>query len=881
MGRPLRQLMKRGCQVFLFLVSVWLSAVVLEAKTVRIATFNIEYGPETPQTPDYAATKAVLGRVNADIVAFQEIFNNVETNRVPDWRNMAAELGYPYKVVAEVNDWRAGYLYLGYYSRFPLQTYNVNAPPPASEMSRVPLRAVVQVPGAAKPLVLWNMHHKAGTANSDQFRRAVEAYRIVQDIDAYRASNPNHDELVVLGDLNEDFSEVTSQVQSFGISDFQAFSGVMPSTFVLGADLEALLRGARLPYGVFPDARYSQAGGGLHRLDLRQQNGTSRATRGSRTLDYILVSTALRDGPLGAPRGEIYNSQLEATHPGLPKAGSGLASGTSRAASDHLAVFADIQMDDALMFAPAAGAPGATILITGVLPSEPASVRFGGVAATDFTIESETQIRTIVPPGAVTGPITVSGPQGESSSAASFLITVLPTIASALPSPSSLTNFSTVAGSASAAQSFTVSAAGLGGPLQVSAPRGFEVSLDGTNFSDGVAISAPPRSDAATNYAGLWASGSTGGNGFGAWEIYVSPSNGQAEACLGSPSSSGVQGMAPAAFALRAGPQNSGANVYVWRSLQHPLAVGEAISFDWGINWDSDNTNDGGKGFIIASGSAGIIYIGQRGFPGPIQIWHNNTVADSKIGYGTTAMRWSFRQINATNLNVTATARTNSATIAFSTNIPVPGAVNSFWWYADRMDTNANRISYYDNLNIAPIATGGGALSVLNVFLRLANNAPPGAVSGTLTLSSAGQALASVAVSGTVTTNSPYSSWAGSHGLDPQGSGARGADPDSDGHSNHEEFLFGGAPTKVEGSLVRIASGQGTTTFSFLCRSNGASYKLLSTTNLSSGVWADQTSLLADSPNSAVLPEGYLRKQATISNPGGALFLRLEGSENQ
>lgn len=851
----------------------------LEARTVRVATFNIEYGPEGQQTPDYAATKAVLGRINADIVAFQEIFNNVRTNRIPDWRNMAAELGYPYEVVAEENDWRAGYLYLGYYSRFPMQTKSVNSPAPASEMSRVPLRAVVQVPGAAKPLVLWNMHHKAGPAASDQFRRAVEAHRIAQDINAYRAANPTHDELVVLGDLNEDFSEVTSQVQSFGISDFQAFSGILPSTYVLGADIEDLLRGPGLPYSIFPDARYSQAGGGLHRLDLRQLNGTSRATRGSRTLDYILVSTALRDSPLGAPLGEIYNSQLDTlSNPGLPKAGQPLPAATSLDASDHLAVFADIQMDDALMFAPTAGAPGATVLITGVLPAEPDSVRFGGVEAI-FTAESGTQIRAIVPPGATTGPITVSGPQGESSSATSFLVTVLPTIASSLPSSSSLTNFSAVTGAVSAAQSFTVSAAGLGGPLQVSAPPGFEVSLDGTNFSNGIAINAPPRSDAATNYAGTWASGSTGGNGFGAWEMFVNPANGEAEAYLANPTSSGVQGMATNAFALRAGPKNSDANVYVWRSLQHPLAAGEAMSFDWGINWDSDNTNNGGKGFIIASGSAGILYVGQRGFPGPIQIWHNNTVADTGIEYGTTAMRWTVRQINATNLNVTATARTNSATIAFSTNIAVPGAVNSFWWYAERMDTNTNRISYYDNLNISSIAPGGGALSMSNVFVRLAANAPVGAVSGELTLSSAGQELDSVALSGTVASDSAYDVWLLGLGLDPQGDGAPGADKDGDGHSNWLEFAFGTSLVSSDGALIETrTSGEGVT-FEFLRRHTGVIYNILHTANLATAFSTASGIELSVSSDQAGVPEGWEKVSFTVP-ASGAGFYRIGASPN-
>lgn len=317
---------------------------------MRVATFNVldglNDGNGDPQA-EYEATKAVLARIDADIVAFQEL----ETATRAQWEQMAVELGYPYKVMVEENGSRAGFLYLGYYSRFPItQTFSVNSLSPASEMSRLPLRAVFDVPGAAKPLVIWNMHHKAASTDADQFRRVVEAYRIVQDINSYVAANRNHNEFLLLGDLNEDISRASSQRAQFVFADYQSFRGSFPASYVLGADLEALLTQSSLPYRAFPDDRYAGAGGGMHRLNLYQQNGVSRITRpsGGSILDYIFVSTALRDSPLGSPRGEVYNSQWDALYPGLPKAGQPLASGTSAEASDHLAVFADIEMEDAV-----------------------------------------------------------------------------------------------------------------------------------------------------------------------------------------------------------------------------------------------------------------------------------------------------------------------------------------------------------------------------------------------------------------------------------------------------------------------------------------------------------------------------------------------------
>jgi endonuclease/exonuclease/phosphatase family metal-dependent hydrolase len=312
----------------------------LEARTVRIATFNIENGPGAPGTSDYEATKAVLGRINADIVGLQELLLSNE----PALLQMAAELGYEHVEIGRDGTTMSGTQRLGYFSRFPITEVGfVRSPAGANEMSRLPMRVVVEVPGAAKPLVLWNMHHKAddptpSNTPGNQFRRAVEAYRIAQDINAYRAANPEEDEFVMLGDLNDDVFQAASQALQF-----DAIPPLTASSYQLGADVPW-----PVPYRAFPDDRYAAAGGGLHRMDVRQQDTNSRGTRGSRVLDYLLISTPLRDSPLGAPRGEIYNSQWDTVFAGLPKAGQPLASGTSSAASDHLAVFADLEMDDAV-----------------------------------------------------------------------------------------------------------------------------------------------------------------------------------------------------------------------------------------------------------------------------------------------------------------------------------------------------------------------------------------------------------------------------------------------------------------------------------------------------------------------------------------------------
>ena len=325
------------------LVTTWLLAALgVVAVPVRVATFNVEVGMDPPGSAKYEVVKAVLARVDADIVAFQELNDQTRGN----WESLAVELGYPHVVFGANTPTMSGGFRVGYFSRHPVRSsFAIQSPPGANELTRSPLRLVVDIPGAVRPLVLWNMHHKASGGGTNQFRRAIEARRIVQNIDAYRAQNPDHSEFVMLGDLNADVFTESQPVS------FSSLPGGLPSSYSLGSDVLF-----PVAYRVFPDQRYGSAGGGLTRLDAFQQGSNSRVTFVSRppgtfnsTLDYILVSDALLDSPLGAPAAEVYNSARDVITggAGLPKAGAIPPSTVSRDASDHYLVFADIQMEDA------------------------------------------------------------------------------------------------------------------------------------------------------------------------------------------------------------------------------------------------------------------------------------------------------------------------------------------------------------------------------------------------------------------------------------------------------------------------------------------------------------------------------------------------------
>jgi hypothetical protein len=71
---------------------------------------------------------------------------------------------------------------------------------------------------------------------------------------------------------------------------------------------------------------------------------------------------------------------------------------------------------------PVAGKPGQSVIILGNGLTGSTSVTFNGVAA-EFTVESDTYIKAIVPPGATTGIVSVDTPSGTLNSNPQFVVT--------------------------------------------------------------------------------------------------------------------------------------------------------------------------------------------------------------------------------------------------------------------------------------------------------------------------------------------------------------------------------------------------------------------------------------------------------------------------
>ena len=73
-------------------------------------------------------------------------------------------------------------------------------------------------------------------------------------------------------------------------------------------------------------------------------------------------------------------------------------------------------------FNPTWGNPGMEVTITGSGFTGATNVKFGDFAASSFTIDSDTQIRAIVPPDAVSSKVAVETANGTAISAVNFVV---------------------------------------------------------------------------------------------------------------------------------------------------------------------------------------------------------------------------------------------------------------------------------------------------------------------------------------------------------------------------------------------------------------------------------------------------------------------------
>ncbi|NCA83595.1 MAG: hypothetical protein EOM72_12800, partial [Opitutae bacterium] len=351
-------------------VGLWAAAALClttspaPAVKIRIATYNVLNGIDTrsdrgtTNDTDYVAMLASFQRVQPDIVCFQELGNFDQQA----WLEAAATLGYPYYVIPTNGGNFGGAILLGIWSKYPVlasaQVKENHVDPTAVEMSRWPLHAVIQVPGALSPFHVFSTHNRPGTTDKTmRLCRAFEIYRTVNYIRSMTNQYPLDTEYAILGDWNDTVEGTvgSSQTTNFPKSYYldRLAANALGEGFKGGSDIPWNTNANWLmPYRYFPSERLAEAG--MNLLPAFHTGGTNNYTESKTNtvnwyrLDMILFSDEIMNSAYGMPTGEVYSSEGDGVGVGLPKHGSPPPTNTTFHASDHRMVFADFHLIDVI-----------------------------------------------------------------------------------------------------------------------------------------------------------------------------------------------------------------------------------------------------------------------------------------------------------------------------------------------------------------------------------------------------------------------------------------------------------------------------------------------------------------------------------------------------
>ncbi len=317
---------------FFLVIALLATAGPGRADGLRGATYN-SGGFGTPGSTGWNALVAVLRRVDADVVALQEIHGSADLDHLDD---LAEAAGYPFHAASEVSGTLSGNLRNGVLSRFPVarteswSAAELSGDPGANDITRDMFVAWISVDPGLHPWAFLVVHLKAGTSDTDRFRRQVEVRRVVQALDRIREETPGAP-IVLLGDFNED-----PRNGPFGSPVFEELPPGLPATYRLGNDIE-------FPVVYDPFATLEDAG--MFLLDAAHEDDPDDPVTHPPTLRRLDLLWLEEHGATTGT--EVYDAcddnGVDDPPPGdrLPKAGDPLPCGTSANASDHLDVFGD------------------------------------------------------------------------------------------------------------------------------------------------------------------------------------------------------------------------------------------------------------------------------------------------------------------------------------------------------------------------------------------------------------------------------------------------------------------------------------------------------------------------------------------------------------
>ena len=128
----------------------------------------------------------------------------------------------------------------------------------------------------------------------------------------------------------------------------------------------------------------------------------------------------------------------------------------------------------------------------------------------------------------------------------------------------------------------------------------------------------------------------------------------------------------------------------------------------------------------------------------------------------------------------------------------------------------------------------------------------------------------------TTPTDTPQEQYLTSYGLvkgTPQAAGT--ADPDGDGMNNNAEFAFGTSPVSGASRAATLSTGTGTIKLTYLQRDSGVTYTVKSLPDLATAFDSGTTVPPSVAADQTSKPSGYTRYEATVNTGSSRGFLRV------
>lgn len=323
--------MNRLLSIFCVIIAVSLPLDAQEQ--FRFSSWNVQ-ALGTNGSAQWNDALSIVGRLDADIACFQEIFTNSE---VALFDTFATTANYPHMFVANASGTLSGSLRAAVMSKYPIlnaishTSVSLSGDMNANDISRDILEVQIQIPNTPQRLGIFILHLKASSGSTNDFRRTIEIIRTNQAVDAFKAAFPGAP-WIVCGDINDDIGD-----RGFG-NTFNSLPGGLPGSYSLGSDIS-------LPVTYNPFTSFTSNGSFI--AGATQEDSTIDVTReaSGRRLDYLFIENGVT-----VVEDEVYNSVrdngVDDGAPGglLAKSGSALAAGVSLSASDHYVVAADLEL---------------------------------------------------------------------------------------------------------------------------------------------------------------------------------------------------------------------------------------------------------------------------------------------------------------------------------------------------------------------------------------------------------------------------------------------------------------------------------------------------------------------------------------------------------